>query len=327
LQSALSPWVKEKSIAIFQRIAVAEGKIHGLPPGDVHFHEVGAVDSIVDIVGAAIALELLGKPRVLASRVIEGTGWIECAHGRFPVPAPATLAILGAAGIGVTQCEEPQEMVTPTGAALLAELVEKFGPMENLVAEKIGFGLGTRENKTRPNVLRAILGMESKAAVSGSTSSGLDAETSPVVVLEANLDDCTGQMLGNFMETALAAGALDVYYTPVQMKKNRPGILLSLLCAEADAEKFLGLILRETTTFGVRRSVAECHRLRREFIQVNTPSGKVVVKVGRLGGKVVQQAPEYESAKKVAAQAGKPVRVIYDSVIQGLKEQHEHGDK
>jgi uncharacterized protein (TIGR00299 family) protein len=312
--------VKEKSIAVFQRIAVAEGKIHGLPPGEVHFHEVGAVDSIVDIVGAAIALELLGKPRILASRVTEGTGWIDCAHGRFPVPAPATLAILGERGIGITQCNEPNELVTPTGAALLAELVERFGPMENLVAEKIGFGLGTRENKTRPNLLRAILGEESQVAVSGQLTSETDSESGRIVVLEANLDDCTGQILGNFLELAMAAGALDVYYTSVQMKKNRPGILLTLLCAEADTTKFLEMILSETTTFGVRQTVAECHRLRREFIQVKTPSGEVVVKIGRLGGKVVQRAPEYESAKKVAALAQKPVNAIYESAIQNLDE-------
>ena len=199
-RSKLSAWVKQKSIAVFQRIAVAEGRIHGLPPDEVHFHEVGAVDSIVDIVGATIALELLGKPRVLASPVVEGTGWINCAHGHFPVPAPATLAILGARGIGITQCEEPHELVTPTGAALLAEFVESFGAMENLVAEKIGFGLGTRENKTRPNVLRAVLGTQSKVQSPKSkvAMSGLDWETDRVAVLETNLDDCTGEILGNF---------------------------------------------------------------------------------------------------------------------------------
>jgi uncharacterized protein (TIGR00299 family) protein len=161
-RSKLSPWVKKKSVAVFQRIAGAEGKIHGLPPEHVHFHEVGAVDSILDIVGACIALEMLGKPRVLASPVIEGTGWIDCEHGRFPVPAPATLAILGTRGVGVTQCDEPHELVTPTGAALLAEFAESFGPMQGLVAEKTGFGIGTRENKTRPNVLRAVLGKATK---------------------------------------------------------------------------------------------------------------------------------------------------------------------
>ena len=169
-RSKLSPWVKRKSIAVFQRIAEAEGKIHGLPPEHVHFHEVGAVDSIVDIVGACIGLEMLGKPRVLASPVIEGVGWIDCAHGRFPVPAPATLAILGARGIGVTQCEEPHELVTPTGAALLAGFAESFGPMQGLVAEKTGFGLGSRENQTRPNVLRAVLGASDKRQVKPTAS-------------------------------------------------------------------------------------------------------------------------------------------------------------
>jgi uncharacterized protein (TIGR00299 family) protein len=156
--SSLSEWVKEKSIAVFHRIAVAEGKIHGHPPDEVHFHEVGAVDSIVDIVGACIALEMLGKPRVLAAPVVEGTGWVNCAHGRFPVPTAATLEILGARGVEVTQCDEPHELVTPTGAAILAEFAESFALMQGLVAHKIGYGLGTRDHASRPNVLRAVLG-------------------------------------------------------------------------------------------------------------------------------------------------------------------------
>jgi pyridinium-3,5-bisthiocarboxylic acid mononucleotide nickel chelatase len=156
-QSVYSEWVKEKSLAVFRRIAIAEGKVHGQPPEAVHFHEVGAIDSIVDIVGSCIALELWGKPRLLAGPVVEGTGWVDCAHGRFPVPTAATLEILGGRGISLTQCDEPHELVTPTGAALLAEFVERFGPMHNLVARRIGYGLGTRENRTRPNVLRAIL--------------------------------------------------------------------------------------------------------------------------------------------------------------------------
>jgi uncharacterized protein (TIGR00299 family) protein len=334
-RSKLSGWVKQKSIAVFQRIAEAEGKIHGLPPGKVHFHEVGAVDSIVDIVGAAIALEMLGRPRVFASPVIEGTGWIDCAHGRFPVPAPATLAILGARGIGVTQCDEPHELVTPTGAALLAEFVESFGAMENLVAEKIGFGLGTRDNKTRPNVLRAVLGRTGVAPVSNlnSRSSGkftsetgatpvqpaLDWETDRIAVLETNLDDCTGEILGSFFETALAAGALDVFHTLVQMKKNRPGVLLTVLCAETDADKFNELMLRETTAFGVRKTIAERRKLRRELAGVKTAFGEVTVKIGRLGGKVVQAAPEFESAKKLATQRKVPVKQIYQAAVQAAK--------
>ena len=313
-RSKLSAWVKQKSIAVFHRIAEAEGKIHGLTADEVHFHEVGAVDSIVDIVGAAIALELLGKPRVFASPVVEGTGWIQCAHGRFPVPAPATLAILGARGIGITQCEEPHELVTPTGAALLAEFVESFGPMENLVAEKIGFGLGTRENKTRPNVLRAVLGSASKATKSSKPVTSLDWETDRIAVLETNLDDCPGEILGAFIESALAAGALDVFHTPIQMKKNRPGVLLSVLCAEGDADKFAELMLRETTAFGVRKTIAERRKLRREFSEVSTQYGKVTVKIGRLGGKIVQAAPEYESARKLATKTGVPVKQIFETV-------------
>ena len=320
-RSQLSAWVKQKSIAVFQRIADAEGKIHGLPPAEVHFHEVGAVDSIVDIVGAAIALELLGKPRVLASPVVEGTGWIRCAHGRFPVPAPATLAILGARKIPVSQCDEPHELVTPTGAALLAEFVESFSAMENLVAEKIGFGLGTRDNQTRPNVLRAVFGTQSKVQSPKSkvAAAELDWETDKVAVLETNLDDCPGEILGAFVETALTAGALDVLYTPIQMKKNRPGVLLTVLCAEAEADKFSEMILRETTAFGVRKTIAERRKLRREFTEVATPHGKVAVKIGRLGGKVVQAAPEFESAKKIAAKTGVPVKQVFSAAVQAAK--------
>jgi len=311
--SRLSDWVKEKSIAVFHRIAVAEGKIHGLPPEQVHFHEVGAVDSIVDIVGACIGLELLGKPHVLASLVVEGTGWINCAHGRFPIPAPATLSILGERGIAVSQCDEPNELVTPTGAALLAELVEEFGPMRDLLAEKIGFGLGTRDNQTRPNVLRAILGR------SATSKSKHDWETDTIIVLETNLDDINPEILGHFVEQALAAAALDVFHTPIQMKKNRPGVLLTVLCAEADADKFTEMILRETSSFGVRRHTADRRKLAREFASVKTPYGEVTVKLGKLDGKVVQAAPEFESCKKLARTAKVPLKTIYEAATKALK--------
>ena len=320
-RSQLSAWVKKKSVAVFQRIAEAEGKIHGRPPGKVHFHEVGAVDSIVDIVGACIALELLGKPRVLAAPVVEGTGWVDCAHGRFPVPAPATLAILGARGIGVTQCNEPHELVTPTGAALLAEFVENFGPMQNLVAEKIGFGLGARDNQTRPNVLRAVLGTESK--VQSPESKALDWEMDKITVLETNLDDVSGEILGYFVEVALAAGALDVFHTPIQMKKNRPGVLLTVLCAEMDTDRFSEMILRETSAFGVRRTMAERRKLRREFTKIKTPWGEITVKIGRLNGKAVQAAPEFESCKKLAVRAKIPLKRIYETALKAIKPGHD----
>lgn len=331
-KSKLSPWVKKKSIAVFQRIADAEGKIHGKPASEVHFHEVGAVDSIVDIVGGCIALEMLGKPRVIASPVVEGTGWIRCAHGRFPIPAPATLAILGARRIGITQCDEPNELITPTGAAILAEFAESFEPMTGIVAEKIGFGLGTRENKTRPNVLRAVLGKRDKRRVTSDTkhshtnlpspvtrhASPLDWEIDRIAVLETNLDDINAEILGGFVEAALKAGALDVFHTPIQMKKNRPGVLLTVLCADADADKFSELMLRETTAFGVRRTIAERRKLQREFATVETKFGKVTVKLGKLNGKVVQAAPEFESCKKLAAKKKVPLRQIYEAVNKAL---------
>ncbi len=304
-KSALSEWAKQKSIAVFHRIAVAEGKIHGHPPEKVHFHEVGAVDSIVDIVSACICLELLGKPAIHSARVVEGTGWIDCAHGRFPVPAPATLEILSARGVPIQQCEEPHELVTPTGAALLAEFAEKFGPMTGLIPTKVGYGLGTRDNKTRPNVLRAVL---CEAA-----SQAHDWETDSIAVLQTNLDDINSEILGRVMKTALRQGALDVFYTPIQMKKNRPGVLLSVLCPESDADKFTELILRETSAFGVRRYVSERRKLLREFKTVNTPYGQVAIKIGKLDGQTIQAAPEYESCKRLADQIGVPLKTIYDA--------------
>ncbi len=304
LASALSDWVKERSVAVFRRVAVAEGKIHGVPPERVHFHEVGAVDSIVDIVGACIALELLGKPRVLAAPVVEGTGWVRCAHGRFPVPTAATLEILGARGIPVTQCDEPHELVTPTGAALLAEFAESFRPMSGLVARKVGYGLGTRDNHTRPNVLRAVL------ADSDNSATDHDWETDTVAVLETNLDDVSGEVLGHFAESTIKAGALDVFHTPIHMKKNRPGVLLTVLCAAADADRFTERLLRHTSAFGVRRTLAERRKLRREFVRVKTGFGEVPVKLGQLDGELIQVAPEFDACRDKAVQAGVPVRTV-----------------
>jgi uncharacterized protein (TIGR00299 family) protein len=305
-------------MAVFHRIAVAEGKIHGMPPEQVHFHEVGAVDSIVDIVGACIGLEMLGKPRVLSSFVVEGTGFINCAHGRFPIPAPATLAILGARGIAVSQCDEPHELVTPTGAALLAELVDEFGPMQGLVADKIGYGLGTRDNKTRPNVLRAVLG-EATASAASSGSSPHGWETDTITIIETNLDDVSAEILGSLVERALKDGALDVFFTPIQMKKNRPGVLLSLLCAEKDADRFSELILRESSAFGVRRYSAERRKLVREFVSAQTPYGQVVIKLGKLDGKVVQAAPEFESCRQAAESWRVPLKLVYEAALQAFK--------
>jgi uncharacterized protein (TIGR00299 family) protein len=258
-------------------------------------------------------LELLGKPRLMAASVVEGTGWVDCAHGRFPLPTPATLAILGTRGIPISQCDEPYELVTPTGAALLAEFVEQFGPMQNLVTSKVGYGLGARENRTRPNVLRAILSEE--------TAEGLDWERDTIAVLETNLDDINAEILGCFVEQALAAGALDVFHTPIQMKKNRPAVLLTVLCAVDQARQFTELMLRETSAFGVRQQVVERRKLQRELKNVDTPYGAVTVKLGKLNGRIVQAAPEFESCKAAALRAKVPLKQIYQVVNLAIHNQ------
>jgi uncharacterized protein (DUF111 family) len=228
------------------------------------------------------------------------------------VPTAATLEILRARGVAVSQCEEPHELVTPTGAAILAECVEQFGPMQNLVPQRIGYGLGTRQNQTRPNVLRAILGETTERAAH-------DWESDMVAVVETNLDDLTPEMLGGFVERALRAGALDVFHTPIQMKKNRPGILLTVLCDEAAADQFSELILRETSAFGVRRYRAERRKLRREIIEVSTAYGAVKVKLGRLDGQVIQIAPEFESCRALAEAARVPLRQVYDAAARAAR--------
>lgn len=308
--SPYSAWVKEKALAVFSRVAVAEGKIHGLPPDEVHFHEVGAIDSIVDIVGACLALEWLGRPRVLASAVVDGTGWIDCAHGRFPIPAPATLEIFAARKVAISQCDEPHELITPTGAALLSEFAEDFGPMTGLNPVKIGYGLGGRDHATRPNVLRAIL------CETGETQSDCEADT--VALLECNIDDLNPEILGNFMELALSSGALDVFYTAIHMKKNRPGTLLSVLCPARSADAFAVMILKETSSFGVRTTLCERRKLKREFIVVETPYGSVSIKVGRLDDQILHRTPEYDSCRKLAAQNKVPVRQVFEAAIKAL---------
>lgn len=313
-ESPLSDWVKRRSIAVFHRIAIAEGKVHGLPPEKVHFHEVGAVDSIVDILGACIALEALGCPKVLSAPVVEGTGFVHCAHGKFPVPTMATLSILGEAGISLTQCDVPYELVTPTGAALLAEFGESFGLMRGLVARKVGYGLGGRDIPGKPNVLRAILGETVASDVDG------DLESDTVALLETNLDDCRPEIIGHFMELALKRGALDVYYTPIQMKKHRPGVLLSVLCQPKDVSEFRDLILTETTAFGVRSATMERRKLKRSFGSIKTPYGEIQTKTGFLDGDIIRVTPEYESCRQAAEAAQVSIQTVYAAVERSIRD-------
>lgn len=323
MSSPCSPWVKEHSISVFQRIAEAEAKIHGCCPDDVHFHEVGAVDSIVDIVGSCIALEIIGRPKVLASEVTDGCGWVECAHGRYPVPVPATIEILAARKIPIRQCGEPHELVTPTGAALVAEFADSFGPIPLMRVQRVGYGIGARELAGRPNVLRALLG----EVVAEVESPQRDWETDTVAVLETNLDDITPEMLGHFAEQMFGAGALDVFFTPVQMKKNRPGVLLGLICAADRADEFTEKIMRQTSAFGVRRTLCERRKLRREFRTVVTQFGDITVKLGLLNGEIIHVAPEYESCKEAASKTGARLADVYDAARrcfsnEGSQEKH-----
>ena len=314
--SSLSEWVKEKSVAVFRRVAEAEGKVHGMPPDEVHFHEVGAIDSIIDIIGACIALELLGKPLVLSAPVVEGTGWVDCAHGRFPVPTAATLEILTARGVTVNQCDEPHELVTPTGAAIIAEFAERFELLKGVIPERIGYGLGTRDMHTRPNVLRAVLGqLDAFAEKSGP----LDWHSETVAVIETNLDDINAEHLGYFVETALKDGALDVFYIPIQMKKNRPGVLLTILCNGVDVDRFSEKILRETSAFGVRYRNVDRRKLQREHRTVDTLFGQVQVKLGRLNGNIIQASPEYESCRELASKKGVTLKDVYAAAQNALE--------
>jgi uncharacterized protein (TIGR00299 family) protein len=309
--SGLSENVKRRALSVFKRLGEAEAKIHGVPLEQIHFHEVGAVDSIVDIVGACIALETLGVDEVQASPPRLGSGFVDTAHGRFPVPAPATLELLR--GVPTQPSNEPVELVTPTGAALLVEFCTRFGPMPAMSIEKIGYGAGSRDLEKTPNVLRAVLG---EMSMSTRKSESMSQEADTIAVVETNIDDMNPQLFGDVMERLLAAGALDVFMTSVQMKKNRPGTLLTVLCEQNDVDRMAELLLTHTTSFGVRIHEAQRRKLAREIVKVKTKFGEIEVKIGRLGDKVVSRSPEFESCKQAAAKAGVAVKEVYEEAVR-----------
>lgn len=297
--SKLSAEVRRRSIAVFERIAIAEAKIHGVPVEEIGFHEVGAADSIADIVATCAGIEALGPVRVEASPLVEGRGWIDCAHGKFPLPGPATLEILR--GIELTQLDEPVEFITPTGAAILAEYSTRFGTMAAMRIDRVGYGVGTRDTPPRPNVLRAVLG----------EASDDEPESDEIVRLETNLDDISPEIAGETSARLFEAGALDVFLTPVQMKKNRPGFVLTVLCEAPRSRELARRIFAETGTFGLRKETVRRWKLRREFTEVSTPFGQVRVKLGWLGGELISQSPEFEDCRRVSAEAGVSAREVY----------------
>jgi len=298
------------ALAIFHRIAVAEAKIHGKTIADVHFHEVGALDSIVDIVGAAVAIEQMGITRVESSPLVEGIGSVQCAHGRFPLPAPATLEILH--GVPLRQIEVDHELITPTGAAILAELVTSFNGLNDFTTEKIGYGLGSRNFPDRPNVLRALLGSQASGTVHESRDQ--------VLVLETNLDDATGEELGHLAEVLTQAGVHDVSFAPLAMKKNRPGHLLQVIAPLDMQDKLTKIIFSHSPTFGLRIQIMDRVKLVRAMKTVETPYGAVGVKVGSWEGSEVQIHPEYEDCHRIALAAGVALTdVIREAKNEALK--------
>jgi uncharacterized protein (TIGR00299 family) protein len=308
--SALSPWVKEKSIEAFRKLAEAEGKIHGQPADKVHFHEVGAVDSIVDIVGTMIAIEAFMPARIISAPVNVGQGTLECQHGIYPVPGPATQELLK--GVPTYSNSVTGELTTPTGATLLATLVDEFGAQPALKVRATGYGAGTRQTPGSANVLRISLGERaSGAAVSPEEQ---------VAVIDATIDDMSPQIYGHFQEKALAAGALDVYSTPIYMKKNRPAMKVTCVCAVADVDRLAELIFCETTTIGVRYTLAHRKTLRRDFVKIQTEFGAITMKVSYLGERPVNYVPEFEDCRRLALEKGIALKEIQAAAIHAYKQ-------
>jgi uncharacterized protein (TIGR00299 family) protein len=289
--------VRDDALAVYHRIAEAESKVHGRPVDQIHFHEVGTLDALADVVGVCLLMHLLAPEKVYASSVHVGSGQVRCAHGILPVPAPATALLL--AGVPIYGGAIQGELCTPTGAALLTHFVTKFGELPAMRLLKSGYGMGTKDFPAA-NCVRAMLGEQ-------------DAPTEEILELSCNLDDCTGEAIGFAMERLLDAGALDVYWTSVGMKKNRPGILLTCMCRPLDREKMVELLFRHTTTLGVRESAFRRYTLSRESKTIQTPDGDIRVKVST-GYGVVREKPEFDDLAKIARETGKSLSELQKNI-------------
>jgi len=309
-RAAIGESAKNRAIAMFEALGKAEAKIHNCDVEQVHFHEVGAVDAIVDIVCAAVGSEALGVEEWVCSPLNVGGGTVECAHGRFPVPAPAVVELLKGAPIYSSDIQK--ELVTPTGAAIVSVLATSFGEVPPLRVSASGYGAGSRDLPGMPNVLRLMVGdaiQESRQA------------TETISVLEANLDDLNPQVFGYVMDRLLAEGAMDVFATPVQMKKNRLGTVLTVLSLPQDAERLIRLIFAETTTLGVRMREERREVLVRRSLPVQTPWGEVRMKVANLNGTVMNYAPEYEDCRRIASERGVPLKSVMQEAIRAYLDQ------
>ncbi|MHB8526887.1 MAG: nickel pincer cofactor biosynthesis protein LarC [Candidatus Acidiferrales bacterium] len=303
--AAFTPRAADRARKIFQRLGEAEAKVHNIPVEKVHFHEVGAVDSIIDIVGSAIGFELLGVDDFACSVMDVGSGRVQTEHGLLPVPAPATAELLRDAPTFSSGIEK--ELVTPTGAAIATTLSTQYAQMPAMKLKSVGYGAGSADLPQQPNVLRLMIGEMAGESVEQSTGARWDA---PVAVIEANLDDMNPQIYGYFAERALASGALDIFSTAVQMKKNRPGQLVTLLCEPSNRDRLIDLLFRETTTIGIRTYEARRQTLARESVAVETPLGTIRMKVSRRNGTILNAAPEYEDCQRIAARMGVPLKQV-----------------
>lgn len=299
--SRLSDGVKSTAAKVFSRLTEVEARVHNESIEQVHFHEVGALDAIIDVVGAAICFDLAGIERFVSSPLHVGSGTVEMAHGRFPIPPPAVAELLKGAPIYSTEVKG--ELVTPTGAAIIATVCSEYGAIPKMRLEQTGYGAGTREYEKFPNALRVLIGEGAEAG-----------NEERLLMIETNVDDLSPQVFGHVMERALEMGALDCYFTPVQMKKNRPGVLLSVLCRPAEGEKLTQMIFAETTTLGVRSYEVERRALDRESVRVETQYGPIDVKVARLNGHVVNEMPEYDQCREAARKFGVPLREVESAV-------------
>lgn len=307
--SQLPAPVKKDAAAIFTRLGEAEASVHDVPLEKIHFHEVGALDAIVDIVGACLGFHALGVKKFACSPLNVGAGTAKMAHGVLPVPAPATANLL--VGKPTYSNGVQKELVTPTGAAIVATLCDTFGPQPPMSVSAIGYGAGTADLEGQPNVVRIMIGEPLEKSVPG-----YDEEIS---VIEANLDDMNPQIYGYFLEKALAAGALDVYTTPVQMKKNRPGTLLTVLCRPQDSAALMDLVFAETTTFGARTYRAQRRALPRESVRVSTKFGDVSIKLSRVNGHILHVAPEFEDCRKLAVEKNVPLQQVINDAMRSYE--------
>ena len=312
-ESALEAGIKARASAIFTRLGEAEAAVHDVPLEKIHFHEVGAIDAIVDIVGASIGFAALGIESFSCSPLNVGGGTAKMAHGVLPVPAPATARLL--MGKPTYSNGLQKELVTPTGAAIVATICDHFGPQPPMKVSAIGYGAGTTDLETQPNVLRIMIGEVAAKNVEGHSGT--------IRVLEANLDDMSPQIFGYLMEKALSAGALDVFSTPIQMKKSRPAMLVTILCMPEDELKFREMLFAETTTLGVRSHLVERYALDREHVKVSTPFGEVRVKVARANGRIQQISPEFDDCRKLAEEKNVPLHEVMEQALVRYTEQHK----